>query len=581
MKLRAFALLLVAAASLLPLLGFAALARSRAEATAVAEVQGGTERVARIVARRIADHIAAERELLRTIGAAVTLGDDPALTLNAFSIQHPHLHGVTVLGPDGRAVARQGQPGPDHDEITRRALAGESAAAAVRPATADSGGPFAHTITVGEPIWIAGERAGAVVATVDLVDVWETVNVARMGRRGFVRLVASDGTLLAHGDPEERRYVFAAVDNLGFIERARRGGTVVNHQGVEVLAAVADVGERGWMIVVEQPVAEALGAVRAMRRDLLLLGGGALALAIGAAVLVGRKVVRGIERLEGHTRVLASGDLDARVEPSARIAELDSLARSINEMADSLKRHHREARERERLTTFGRVAAGLSHDLKQPLEHVRDACEGLAADRESPESWELFDWMRRDELPKLQRFLDDLRQLAVDGKAKLIMGEVAPERLLEELAANLRGSPRWAHKIQFEIASSAAPFLGDDTLLRRALYNLAANAAEACYRAPGGAGTVRLEAADRTDGVVFRVADTGPGMSPDLIERVMHGDFHSTKRTTGIGLGLGVARHVAQIHGGRIEVESEVGAGTTFTLFVPRDESQEPGGATR
>jgi signal transduction histidine kinase len=69
-------------------------------------------------------------------------------------------------------------------------------------------------------------------------------------------------------------------------------------------------------------------------------------------------------------------------------------------------------------------------------------------------------------------------------------------------------------------------------------------------------------------------------MSPEMLERVMSGEFHSTKRSNGIGLGLGVVRHVAQLHGGRMEAASTLGTGTTFTLALPRaqwDEEQRAG----
>jgi signal transduction histidine kinase len=567
-RFRTYAIGVLVAGGLAPLAVFGYLASRRAEEAAVAEVRLGTERIAQNVARRIASHVESERSQLSIIGAAIALGRDPELTLNAFAIQHPRLHGLTVYDASGKRIAGQGNGAVDEDHrmVAERAMAGESAAGKVR--AAGESGPFAHTLTLGEPVWVAGERVGAVVAALDLVGIWQPINQVRLGRKGFVRLVASDGTLLAHGDPEERRYVFSGNDELDLVQRARVGDIILNQQGEEVFAAVSEVGGWGWLVLVEQPAAEALGGVRSMRRNLLFLAGGTLLFAIGAALLFGRRAVRGIERLESHTRVLASGDLEAVVEPKSGITELDSLGHGVNDMAGSLARLHQEAREQERLNTFGRVAAGLSHDLKQPLEHLRTAFEELAADPESEASWALFDWTRKSELPRIVRFLEDLRQLASEGKARLKVSEIEPEVLLEELAASLREAPLWS-RIEFQVASSAPPFAGDEILLRRALYNLAKNASEAILETPGKAGTVRLEAAKNGGGVELYVRDDGPGIPPDRVERILHADFHSTKRTNGIGLGLGVARHVAQMHGGRIEVESEVGKGTTFTLRLP------------
>jgi len=573
LRVRWYALIVLAIVGLVPLVAFGFLASSRAERTAVSEVRTGTERVADSVARQVASHIEAERLRLHTIGAAILLSGKPAYTQNAFEIQFPYLHGLAVYGADGRPILGQ-DGGADDDDLRlvgKRALAGKPTSAPVRPASAASGGPFAHTIALGEPLVIAGERAGAVVARLDLVDIWQPINSVKVGKHGFVRLVAQDGTLLAHGDPEERRHVFGAEDNLAIVARARRGETITNLQGEESFAAVADVGDRGWMVVVEQPVAEALGSVEAMRRELLLLAAGALLLAAGAAWFAGRKAVRAIESVESHTRILASGDLDAVFKPASGIAEIDSLGGRINDMAASLKRLNQEAKARERMNTFGRVAAGLAHDLRIPLEHVRDACEGLAANRDDQAFWEDFEFCRTTELPKLRVFIDDLHRLSIQDAGKLAPRAIDATHLLEDVAHQLRGSPRF-NNVSFAVESKAGEVIADERLLQRAIFNLGKNAAEACAGNGRPEKEVRFEAEEEPDGIVIRVRDTGYGMTPEVLDRIMTGDFHSTKRTNGIGLGFGVARHVAEVHGGRLEATSKVGAGTTFSLLVPRRE---------
>jgi signal transduction histidine kinase len=580
-RFRTYALLVLALVGLAPLAVFGLSAVSRAETTAVAEVRGGTERLAYAIARRIDGYIAAERELLHTLGLAILQARSPELAQNGFSIQFRNFHGLTVYGADGKVVAgpQHTPPSADHRAVAKQAVAGKPASAPVRAPTTGESGPFAHTITVGEPLLLAGEPAGAVVVQIDLMDLWRPVNQVRVGKSGFVRLVTREGTLLAHGDPEERRYVFSDAGNREIAARARKGETITNQQGVESFAAVADVGgDRGWMIIVEQPVAEALGAVSAMKRSLLFLIGGTLVIAVLAAYFAGRKAVRGIEALGAHTRVLASGDLHAVVDLKSGLTELEALATSINEMATSLDALHDEARRRERLTTFGRVAAGLTHDLRHPIESVRTACESLASHRDDSDAWELFDFMRQKELPKLKKYLEDLRRLTAEGAVSLTLSHVEPQHMLEDIASDLRASPKW-RGVSFAVEAKAEPLDADENLLRRAVYNLAANAADACV-VNGRGGEVRLEAAEGSGAEVkIRVRDNGPGMSQETLQRVMSGEFHSTKRSNGIGLGLGVARHVAQLHGGRMEAISELGAGTTFTLALPRLGDEELSGA--
>ncbi|HEU5061258.1 MAG TPA: HAMP domain-containing sensor histidine kinase, partial [Kofleriaceae bacterium] len=161
----------------------------------------------------------------------------------------------------------------------------------------------------------------------------------------------------------------------------------------------------------------------------------------------------------------------------------------------------------------------------------------------------------------------------IQDAGKLSPRTIDATHLLEEVAHQLRGSPKFTN-ISFEVDSRAGEMVADERLLQRAIFNLGKNAAEACAGNGRPEKEVRFEAEEEQDGVVIRVRDTGYGMSPEVLERIMTGDFHSTKRTNGIGLGFGVARHVAQVHGGRLEATSKVGAGTTFTLLVPRRENE-------
>jgi signal transduction histidine kinase len=579
LRLRWYALGLLVLVGVVPLVTFGLLATSRAERTAEAEVRAGTERVAETVARRIAAHIEAERELLHTVGSAILLSGKPAYTHNAYEIQFPHLHGLTVYGVDGTLVVGQGsaEADEDHRMVAATASAGKSASAPVKKPSATSGGPFAHTVTLGEPISIAGERAGAVVAQLDLVGIWTPVNSARVGTKGFVRLVARDGTLLAHGDPEERRDVFrtTAEENRQIVERARAGQLIENSQGEQAFAAVAEVGARDWVVVVEQPVEVALGSVRAMRRDLFFLAGGGLLLAAIAALFAGRKAVKAIEKVESHTRVLASGDLDAVIDARSGIAEIDNLGARINDMATSLKRLNQEAQVKERMNTFGRVAAGLAHDIRLPIENVREACETLAVNKDDPAFWDHFEFIRVTEIPKLRQFIEDLHRLSIQDAGKLSPHTIDTTHLLEDVAHQLRGSLKFSN-VSFAVDSKAGELYADERLLQRAIFNLGKNAAEACAMTNRPQKEVRFEAVDQPEGVVIRVKDTGSGIAPEMLERIMTGDFHSTKRTNGIGLGFGVARHVAHIHGGKLEGTSQVGAGTTFTMLLPRAADDQP-----
>ena len=431
MKVRSYALILLLVVAVLPLVVLGVVSIHRAETTARVQVRTDTDFLARAIAGRIAAHIADQRKSLQVIGAAIVQARNPDDAENVYTLDDPFLHRLTVYAADGTRLAGPADAAadnPDHAAVRDKALAGQSAASPVRPPPPDANGPFANTITLGEPIVLAGEQKGAVVAQLDLVDIWQPINQVKVGRHGFVRLVGPDGALLAHGDPEERRYAFSAADNLALIQEARAGHTITNEQGKESYAATAAVGQRGWTVLVEQPLDQALAGVHALKYSLFWLVGGTLVFVVAAAFLAGRKAVGGVETLSDHTKVLARGDLSATLDARSGLAEIDALARAMNDMAASLARLNEEAKARERLTTFGRVAAGLTHDLRHPIEAMRNACEGLAHAPGDEHSWELFEWMRQNELPKLKRYLEDLRRLTVAGSMSLQRHEIRAGR---------------------------------------------------------------------------------------------------------------------------------------------------------
>jgi signal transduction histidine kinase len=144
---------------------------------------------------------------------------------------------------------------------------------------------------------------------------------------------------------------------------------------------------------------------------------------------------------------------------------------------------------------------------------------------------------------------------------------------VEEAAA----SPAFP-KVQFAAEGSAAPLLVDESLLQRAVTNLVTNAAEACERnaPPGGRVTVSI-AEDGERRLAISVHDTGPGMTPERLRALFTRDFQSDRRGSGVGLGLGVARHIALAHGGEVTAESRPGEGSVFRISVPRRTGPPPG----
>lgn len=575
MRVRTYGLLLLVLVGVAPISVYGVSALTRAHTTSAQQVREGNRRAARAIAGRIAAYVASERQLVAAIGIAVWHARDAharQLVLDAYQIGYRQLHDMAVYDAAGRIIAGRApeERSARYQRFATRALAGERVQSNVEAAT-ESGDLFAHTMTIGEPVEVAGERVGAIVARYDLVGIWPAVDSVRVGVTGVVRLLAHDGRLLAHGDPEERRYVFdgEVETDRAVVASALLGRNAMNRQGDEIVPAVAFVPGFPGIVVVEQAVLEAFADIEIMQRNLVLLAAAALAFAVALGLAFGRRLVRALEAMRAHTRALA-GDLQRKLALRTRLVEVRELSEALDDMAEELFDERERARARERLATFARVAAGLAHDLRMPIEAVRSAVELSVQRPEDPTVKRLLEKIRQRDLPRLKRFVDDLHRLAHRGNLGLEYTRVDLDALLDDIRSELAAAPKW-YGVSFEVRGAARPAMLDRGLVRRAVINLASNGAEACLElSPGGTVTLEIEDVDAGGAIEIRIIDTGIGLPPDRVSALENSDFQSTKRTSGVGLGLGVVRQVLAAHGGELIISSQVGIGSVFVMRLPR-----------
>jgi signal transduction histidine kinase len=296
---------------------------------------------------------------------------------------------------------------------------------------------------------------------------------------------------------------------------------------------------------------------RARRR--ILQASGAVGLAcFAAAFWATRRALRPVDRLVEGVRTIAGGRLDHKI-PLQRDDELGLLSREFNRMA-------------ERLAELDRMKAdfvnGITHDLKSPLTSVKAAVDVLEAGKAGPA--DAADNLRliRDSADRLLNLITDILQVArIESATALhrrpVRLEDVAQRVTRALAPVAR---RKGLSMELMLEAELPPIQADETLLERALLNLAGNAVK--FTEKGGV-TVTLAAAGGFQEA--RVSDTGPGIPPDLAGRLFskfaRGNGHG--KTEGTGLGLAIAKGIAEAHGGEISVQSAPGAGTTFTVRLP------------
>ena len=218
----------------------------------------------------------------------------------------------------------------------------------------------------------------------------------------------------------------------------------------------------------------------------------------------------------------------------------------------------------DQLASLGQLAAGLAHEIKNPLAGIQGALEVLRDESADSETVRIYEEM----LAELKRVNVILYRLLEAGRpAPLRLARTDFAKLLGETSELLRPSLR-RQKVELVTAAAAdLPALQlDAAKIRQVLVNLIQNAAEA-MQDQGGRITVRASGFPAEAAVVVAVEDNGPGIAADQLANVFEPFF--TTKFTGTGLGLAISKSLVEQHGGRIEVTSELGTGTSFLVILP------------
>ncbi len=412
-----------------------------------------------------------------------------------------------------------------------------------------------------------GRPSGWLVGEMSLEEMWRMVDRIRIGSHGFALVIGPDGRLIAHGNPD-RKALIAQGQTLSThpLLVSARGSTAWreydDEAGARFLGVAAPLDELGWTLVVEQPTAEAYASATEQRRQLMVAALLALVLMVGAGLVFGRRFIAPIFALRRGTEALAAGDLAARVHIDSA-DEFGQLGASFNAMADRLVELQEDVKRQERQAMFGRVVAGLFHDLNHPIQNIgNNARLLLRADLDDETRTASRQTIER-ELVTLKRFMDDV--INVTRPRPLERFAVDVNTAVAEVVDAMRAE---AERADVQLAGIYAPVPlqldGDRFALGRVWRNLITNAIQATPA--GGRVTVRTGGDDRTIDVT--VTDTGVGIPAERLGAIFD-DFVTTKRR-GLGLGLAISKRIVEQLDGTITVASQPGHGTTFTLRFPR-----------
>ncbi len=286
------------------------------------------------------------------------------------------------------------------------------------------------------------------------------------------------------------------------------------------------------------------------------------------AWFISQQMLAPLNRIVAATRRIADGDLTP-ITPRRRYNdEFSELASAINHMTQELVRRQQLLVQSHKLQAMGTLTAGVAHELNNPINNLMLSAAALQEDYRDLDDAQRME-IAADLVGEAERARDIVRNLldfARESEVELTPLDV--EQLIGDtlqLAANQVKLARV--KVRGEVEENVPPVYGDRHQLTQVFLNLVLNALDAMPE--GGTLTITVEKSEDRGFVYVRFADTGVGIPEAQLRKIFDPFFSTKKHAKGTGLGLSVSLGIIEQHGGDIRVESEVEAGTTFTVALP------------
>jgi heavy metal sensor kinase len=321
---------------------------------------------------------------------------------------------------------------------------------------------------------------------------------------------------------------------------------------------------RTFILGAADPQAKYEGVLTRFGSVLLMSTAVILLVATLCGVWLGRRALAPVARISDDARAITESNLSARLAVPDSRDELQQLSETLNEMLERIEQSFKRTKQ---------FTADASHELRAPLTLIYTAAQ--YALRRPRTRDELVDSLKRilAESRRTAALIDELLLLARgDAGREPAQFEHADARaLVRDAAEQARemGATKGIH-VNLVLGVEELPVRGSEVKLRRLLLILVDNAIK--YTSSGGTVTVSAETDDST--VTISVADTGVGISADdlshIFERFWRADKVRSREVNGAGLGLPIARQIAEQNGARLDVRSEPGLGSVFTVSMPR-----------
>ncbi|MCX5727030.1 MAG: ATP-binding protein [Candidatus Saganbacteria bacterium] len=410
-------------------------------------------------------------------------------------------------------------------------------------------------------------------------------------------IVDKDGRLVAH--PDLKRAL--SREDLGYLLPVKKvlagnGGTIEFSSPKEFgkrVAAYVPISRYEWGVVVEKPILSAYLEIRQFQTNSLIFAILGIILTVLTGVFFARSIEKPIKSVMRGTEAVGKGDLNYRISIDS-IDEIGELAGAFNKMTSDLKEMQDHLVQAEKLASIGTMAAGMAHEIKNPLVSLRTFTQLLQQKWTDEEYRNKFMQIVPNEIERINQIAEKLLKFGRPVKPELV--KVNTNSILEEIVSLWESECRMKN-IRVTTKLAELPLItGDPGQLTQAFINIIKNAVEAMGE--GGEliiktdvgevirlgeiskeGTLKKEAEYKevsfgeekevkpTSVIFIEITDTGPGIPEDNLRSVFDPFF--TSKPSGTGMGLPITLRIIEDHGGSIKVRSQVGKGTTFIITLP------------
>jgi len=422
--------------------------------------------------------------------------------------------------------------------------------------------------------------------------------------------VSPDGFLVAHSD---RRVIFRpqaklpkeVTDVILTQTSDKGGGEILLGDGSKLLGAYAGVKDLGWVVYVQEPLSSAYEAVPEMTSKTFWVLVWVIGVTILLSLVIAAHITQPIRILRQAADKLGRGQFEEIPEMMTSNDEIGDLAQTFLQMSESLREktgelvnakeelekfakfleRRVEARTRElkaaqdelikkeRLAAIGQMASVVGHEIRNPLAVINNSIYFIKAKLGADGGGSVDPKIAKhvsiieSEIKQANGIINEILAFSRDRALKPVVQSI--NGFLDEI---LSVHPFPSHlQILREFDPRNPVVMIDPDEMRQAIRNLIGNAVEVMPQ--GGTLRVSTEVVEER-WVCVRVADTGPGIPPDIVEKIFAPFF--TTKARGTGLGLAVVRKVVDRHQGKVSVETLAGKGTAFKVYLPLSSSPVP-----